>query len=361
MRLKHTAGTGRRWPTAIDVFCGAGGLSLGLRQARFRVVAAVDILPLAVESYRMNFPRIPVILGDAREPGTGSRLLRAAGLRGGELDLLAGCPPCQGFSALRTRRRGALRDDRNRLVLDFLRLVQEIRPRLVLMENVPGLRRDDLFREFTDGIAACGMLYHWGVLDTADFGMPQHRRRLVLVAARGARPRLVGSGEGRPTVRDAIGRLARSAGRSGDPLHDHGERRTQRVRAVIAAVRRDGGSRADLPDDDQLDCHRRAAPHGYGWGRHIYARMAWDSAAPTITGGCISPSKGRFLHPEQDRAITVREALSLQGFPGSHRISLRRGKYAAAEMVGNAIPPGFVAPQARMLRRLRAVSAAVAA
>ena len=360
MRSEQAARTGRRWPTAIDVFCGAGGLSLGLRQARFRVAAAVDILPLAVESYCLNFPRVPVIQGDVREPDTASRLLRAAGLREGELDLLAGCPPCQGFSAIRTRRRGAVHDERNRLVLDFLRLVREIRPRLVLMENVPGLRRDDLFREFTDGIAACGLHYDCGILDTADFGTAQHRRRLVLVAARGARPSLAGGGAERRTVRDAIGRLARSAGRSGDPLHDHGEQRAERVRAVIAAIRRDGGSRAELPENEQLECHRRVAPHGYGWGRHIYARMAWDGPAPTITGGCINPSKGRFLHPEENRAITVREALLLQGFPGGHRVSLRRGKYAAAEMVGNAIPPGFVAAQARMLRRIRNTAAGAA-
>ena len=358
---KHAAAARRRWPTAIDVFCGAGGLSLGLRQARFRVAAAIDILSLAVESYRMNFPRVPVIHGDVREPDTASRLLRAAGLRENELDLLAGCPPCQGFSAIRTRRRGVLNDDRNRLVLDFLRLVRETRPRLVLMENVPGLRGDDLFRQFTDGITACGLLYDCDVLDTADFGAPQHRRRLVFVAARGEKPSLAGGSADRRTVRHAIGGLARSAGRSGDPLHDHGERRAKRIRAVIGAVRRDGGSRADLPEDEQLQCHRRAAVHGYGWGRHIYARMAWDGLAPTITGGCINPSKGRFLHPEEDRAITVREALLLQGFPRNHRVSLRRGKYAAAEIVGNAIPPGFVEAQARMLRRLRASATGAAA
>ena len=291
VRLKQAAGRGRRWPTAIDVFCGAGGLSLGLRQARFRVAAAVDIQPLAVESYRMNFPRVPVIRSDVREPGTASRLLRAAGLRKGELDLLAGCPPCQGFSAIRTRRRGAVHDDRNRLVLDFLRLVREIRPRLVLMENVPGLQGDDLFREFTDGIAACGMLYHCGVLDASDFGTPQRRRRLVFVAARGERPSLAEGGAEQCTVRDAIGGLARSAGRSGDPLHDHGERRAERVRTVIAAIHRDGGSRADLSDDEQLECHRRAAPHGYGWGRHIYARMAWDGPAPTSRGAASIPAR----------------------------------------------------------------------
>ena len=361
MQLSNAVRAGRRWPTAIDVFCGAGGLSLGLRRARFRVAAAIDVLPLAVESFRMNFRRVPVIQGDVREPDTASRLLRAAGLREGELDLLAGCPPCQGFSEIRTKRRGAVEDARNSLVLDFLRLVREIRPRLVLMENVPGLAADDLFREFTAGISACGMLYDSGVLDGADFGTPQQRRRLVFVAARGERPSLAGGSAERRTVRDTIAGFADSAGRSGDPLHDHGEQRAEHVRAVIAAIPKDGGSRADLPDDEQLECHRRAALHGYGWGRNIYGRMAWHGLAPTITGGCINPSKGRFLHPEEDRAITVREALLLQGFPANHRVSLRRGKYAAAEIVGNAIPPGFVEAQARMLRRMRTKVAGAAA
>ena len=306
----------------------------------------------------MNFPRVPVIQGDVREPDTASQLLRAAGLRNGELDLLAGCPPCQGFSAIRTRRREVLHDDRNNLVLDFLRLIRELRPRLVLMENVPGLGADALFKEFTDGITACGMLYDTNVLDSADFGMPQQRRRLVFVAARDEKPSLVDTGGSeRRTVRDAIGALASSAGRSGDPLHDHGEQRAEHVRAVINAIPANGGSRADLADDEQLECHRRAAAYGYGWGRNVYARMAWDRLAPTITGGCINPSKGRFLHPEEDRAITVREALSLQGFPASHQVSLRRGKYAAAEIVGNAIPPGFVEAQARMLRRIPTAAA----
>ena len=362
MQLTNAAGPSRRWPTAIDVFCGVGGLSLGLRRARFRVAAAIDVLPLAVESYRMNFPRVPVLLGDVREPDTASKLLRAASLREGELDLLAGCPPCQGFSAIRTKgRRAAVEDDRNDLVLDFLRLVRELRPRCVLMENVPGLVGADLFREFTDGIMDCGYLYDSKVLDSADFGTPQQRRRLVLVAAHGGKPSMARGDAERRTVRDAIGGLAGSAGRSGDPLHDHGEQRAERVRAVIAAIPRDGGSRADLPDDEQLECHRRAALYGYGWGRNIYARMAWDRLAPTITGGCINPSKGRFLHPEEDRAITVREALLLQGFPANHGVSLRRGKYAAAELAGNAIPPSFVEAQARILRRMPTAAAGVAA
>lgn len=308
----------------------------------------------------MNFRRVPLIRADIRET-TGSDLLGRARLEEGELDLLAGCPPCQGFSALRTKgRQTAVDDDRNDLLLEFQRLVGEMKPRFVLLENVPGLAGDDLFRQFTDGLLALGYAVESKVLDSADFGTPQRRRRLVLVAGLGSKPRLMrGEAEAR-TVRGAIGGLADSAGRSGDPLHDHGEQRTDHVRSVITSVPKNGGSRADLGPEAQLACHLRAEAGGAGWGREPYGRMAWDGVASTITGGCINPSKGRFLHPDEDRAITVREALLLQGFPPGYRLSLRRGKYAAAELVGNAIPPSFVRAQAlafrRALRPVREVS-----
>ena len=341
---------GRHWPTAIDLFCGIGGLSLGLRQARFRVAAALDVSSLATESYRMNFARVPLIRRDIRTV-TGPDLLRRARLEKGELDLLAGCPPCQGFSALRTKgRQSAVDDHRNDLLLEFLRLAGEILPRYVLLENVPGLARDDLFRQFTDGLGALGYGVADSVLDSADFGTPQRRRRLVLVAGFESQPRLVQGEEERRTVRHAIGGFGGTAGRSGDLLHDHGEQRAEHVQSVIESIPKDGGSRADLGPDAQLECHRQAEAHGAGWGREPYGRMAWDGIASTITGGCVNPSKGRFLHPDEDRAITLREALLLQGFPADHRVSLKRGKYAAAELVGNAIPPPFVRPQAAALR-----------
>ena len=349
-RQESAVRRGRRWPTAIDLFCGVGGLSLGLRQARFRVAAALDVSRLATESYRMNFRRVPLIRRDIRAV-TGSDLLRRARLDAGELDLLAGCPPCQGFSALRTKgRQSAVDDDRNDLLLEFLRLAKEILPRFVLLENVPGLARDDLFRQFTDGLEALGYGVANDVLDTADFGTPQRRRRLVLVAGFESQPRLTHGEAARRTVRDAIGGFAGTAGRSGDPLHDHGEQRAEHVRSVIESIPKDGGRRADLGPDEQLECHRQAEETGAGWGREPYGRMAWDGVASTITGGCVNPSKGRFLHPDEDRAITLREALLLQGFPPDHRLSLRRGKYAAAELVGNAIPPLFVRAQASPLR-----------
>ena len=298
----------------------------------------------------MNFPRVPLIRRDIRTV-TGADLLCRAGLEEGELDLLAGCPPCQGFSALRTKgRQSAVDDDRNDLLLEFLRLAEEILPRFVLLENVPGLAGDDLFSQFTDGLEALGYDVAKDVLDSADFGTPQRRRRLVLVAGFESQPQLTQGKPERRTVRDAIGGVAGTAGRSGDPLHDHGEQRAKHVRSVIESVPKDGGSRADLGPDEQLKCHRQAEKDGAGWGREPYGRMAWDGIASTITGGCVNPSKGRFLHPDEDRAITLREALLLQGFPPDHRLSLKRGKYAAAELVGNAIPPPFVRAQAWPLR-----------
>ena len=298
----------------------------------------------------MNFPGVPLLRRDIRSV-TGPDLLRRARLDEGELDLLAGCPPCQGFSALRTKgQQSAVDDVRNDLLLDFLRLAKEILPRFLLLENVPGLARDNLFKQFTDGLEALGYGVADGVLDSADFGTPQRRRRLVLLAGLDCQPQLTRGAAATRTVREAIGAFAGTAGHSGDPLHDHGERRAEHVRSIIESIPKNGGSRADLGPDEQLECHRQAHAAGAGWGREPYGRMAWDGIASTITGGCVNPSKGRFLHPEEDRAITLREALLLQGFPPDHRLSLRRGKHAAAELVGNAIPPPFVTAQASPLR-----------
>lgn len=146
------------------------------------------------------------------------------------------------------------------------------------------------------------------------------------------------------TVRDTIGALAK-AGRSGDPLHDCPETRGPRVLNLLVRVPKDGGSRSDLGSENQLACHQRC--DGF---KDVYGRMSWDDVAPTITSGCVNPSKGRFVHPDQNRSITLREAAMLQGFPRSYKFSLRRGKFAAAEMIGNALPPEFVKRHALQIR-----------
>jgi DNA (cytosine-5)-methyltransferase 1 len=147
-------------------------------------------------------------------------------------------------------------------------------------------------------------------------------------------------------VRDAIGSLP-APGASGDPLHDLAEARSDRVRRLIAAVPADGGSRKDLDAEFTLPCHARL--RGFF---DVYGRMRWSEVAPTITGGCVNPSKGRFLHPDQDRAITLREAALLQSFPADYAFSMRRGKYAAAALIGNALPPEFIRRQGEAVRDL---------
>lgn len=333
------------YPTAIDLFAGAGGLTLGLRRARFRVVGAVEVDPLAAETYRANCPGVRLWESDIRELSV-ARVLRELSLKPGRLDLLAGCPPCQGFSSLRSLNGGrTVSDERNDLVFEFERFVRGLRPRTVMLENVPGLATDARLASLTRALEDMGYRIVTKVLDASLFGVPQRRRRMILVAGRRQAISLAPEGTPTLTVRDAIGDLA-PAGMSGDPLHDIDEQRQPHIWSLIACVPKDGGSRADLGPKAQLACHRRC--DGFS---DVYGRMSWDEVAPTITSGCINPSKGRFLHPDEDRAITLREAALLQGFPSTYRFSLARGKYKAAEMIGNALPPEFVKRHALEIRR----------
>ncbi len=327
----------RKCPRAIDLFSGCGGLTLGLREAGFDVVGAVEIDPAAVKTYKANHPNVHVEQVDIRKlSATGLR--RALKMRRGELDLLAGCPPCQGFSALRTRN-GANRnrDARNNLVHEMLRFARAFRPKAVMMENVPGLVGRKPFDDLCAGLRQLGYRVMFAVKDAAQFGVPQRRRRLILLAGLGFDIQFATETRRVRTVRGAIGRLARP-GRSRDALHNLPEKeRTARIQRLIRDVPKDGGSRADLPRSRQLQCHIRC--NGF---KDIYGRMAWTKVAPTITSGCFNPSKGRFLHPEEDRAITMREAALLQSFPRNYMFDLSAGKEAVALMIGNALPPEFI-------------------
>lgn len=334
--------------TAIDLFAGAGGLSCGLRAEGFAIRAAVELDPTSASSYRLNHPDTPVLVTDVRKV-TGPVLLDAASLSRRSLDLLTGCPPCQGFSSLRTRRRLVERPDpRNDLIFEVLRLARSLRPRAVVIENVPGLAENQRFSDFCDGLRRSGYRYEHAVFDATDFGVPQRRKRLVLLALRGANipPSWCATPSLSRTVREAISDLG-PAGHSGDELHDLPETRSPSVVARIRATPPNGGSRRDLPQEQQIACHTRS--DGYS---DVYGRMAWDSVAPTITSGCHNPSKGRFLHPAEHRAITLREAALLQTFPRDYRFDLTRGKEHVAAQIGNAFPPRLIKPLARVIRGL---------
>lgn len=323
-------------PLAFDLFSGCGGLTLGLEQAGFKVVGAVEIDPLAVETYEANHEDVVVWPTDIRKlsvPEVKERLR----INEGKLDLLAGCPPCQGFSSMRTLNGSKkVADLRNDLVFEFLRFVEELRPKAVMMENVPGLMQDERLAVFRRRLRCLGYLDNCKVLNAADFGVPQRRRRMVLLAGRYDRIEFAAADKRRRDVHSAISELSES-GRSGDPLHDLPEKRSPKVRDLIRSIPKDGGSRRNLSPERQLACHTKC--DGF---KDVYGRMRWRDVAPTITGGCVNPSKGRFLHPTEDRSITLREAAMLQSFPRDYRFSLRRGKMPAAEMIGNALPPEFV-------------------
>lgn len=257
-------------------------------------------------------------------------------------------PPCQGFSTHRTRNRAEAHDDeRNDLVFEIARFAEALRPRAVLLENVPGLWTDARFGRLQTKLEDLGYECRADVLDVSDYGVPQRRKRLVLVGCLDGTPPLPEPSSQRCTVRTAIAGLRAPRRKGKDALHDYPQRRSDRVAKLIRAIPRDGGSRSSLPEGMQLGCHKRV--DGY---HDVYGRMAWDKVAPTITSGCTNPSKGRYLHPEQNRAITLREAACLQTFPTSYRFELAGGRGRAALMIGNAVPPLFAEHTARGLMKI---------
>lgn len=332
-------------PTAIDCFAGCGGMSLGLRQAGYEVVGAIEIDPDAVAVYEANHKGVYTWTQDIRSV-TAGQILKTLGLRQGQLDLLGGCPPCQGFSTLRTYNgKRWTRDKQNDLIFEFQRLVLGLLPKRVMMENVPGLFKNSRLKKFQAALERAGYAVKAEVLNVAEFGVPQRRHRMVLLASRVSSVEFAKPTNKVRTVRDAIESLPRP-GKSGDALHDLPENRTNKVAARIRSVPLNGGSRSSLPERLRLDCHKKS--DGF---KDVYGRMAWDEPAPTITTGCFNPSKGRFLHPSANRAITMREAALLQSFPKSYKFPAELGKVRAAMMIGNALPPEFIRRHALMLAK----------
>jgi len=329
---------------AIDLFSGCGGLSLGLKGAGFAVVAAVEIDRKAQQTYRLNHPDVRLYAEDIRKLDP-VLMLQDANLEVGELDLLAGCPPCQGFSRLRTKNKmTSVSDDRNDLVEDFLRFIGVMKPKTVMLENVPALAKDARFLNMQCQLHTLGYQTVVHVLDAADYSVPQRRKRLIMLASRVHAPVVAEKAKKRITVRRALKGMV-EPGQGGDKLHGLGENRSKKVQDIIALIPKDGGSRSDLPSKYQLDCHKRS--DGFS---DVYGRLSWDDVSPTITSGCSNPSKGRFLHPVQNRTISLREAAILQGFPRSYKFDVAHGKESIALMIGNALPPPFITAHASALR-----------
>jgi DNA (cytosine-5)-methyltransferase 1 len=315
---------------------------MGFAECGIRPVAAVESDARAAQSYAKNLGVLPLV-EDIRLV-RGATILDMAGLRRGACLLLFGCPPCQSFTILRRGiSSGQLDDPRNGLPSEYLRLVESILPRHIAFENVPGMiepRWRSQFDALLSGLKALGYSCTWDVIDAAKYGVPQHRRRLLVIGSRLTEPKLPipthGTEKGRlpfSTVRQTIEDLPPlQAGERdpGDPYHRarrHSALALRRLRAVP-----EGGGRKDLPSELELNCHR-----GHSGHYDIYGRMWWDRPAPTLTSGCTNITRGRFAHPQQDRAITLREAMRLQSFPD--RAVLVGTDDGMALQIGNAVPP----------------------
>ncbi len=335
--------------TALDLFCGAGGLTVGLKQAGFTVLAGIEINPLAAETYSLNHKDHFLFQNDIRKLSPYEVMVNL-NIKPGELDLLAGCPPCQGFSSHRTRNKTiSLDDDRNDLIFEFVKYIEAFLPKTIMMENVPALAKDDRIKKAMNKLERIGYYIDENsiqIKDAADYGVPQRRKRLIFKASRYGKIENPKINSRKITVKDAIGNLA-EAGKSGDWLHDYPEARTEKTKKIISLIPKNGGSRSDLPIEYWLPCHKKN-PGGY---KDVYGRMSWNDVAPTITGGCSNPSKGRFLHPEFNRTITLREAALLQTFPSKYKFSRKASKDNIALMIGNALPPEFIKRQAVEFRK----------
>lgn len=340
--------------TAVDLFSGGGGLTLGMMRAGFDVVAAVEVDKSACETYGANHRNVTALQDDIRtldKHDVGGRV------DGRKIDLLGGCPPCQGFTSLIARYK---RDDpRNQLVLELARLTEELRPRAVMMENVPGLAGTQIYRELRRRLSAAGYQLVDEVLQVADYGVPQSRRRLVLLGGLGfgiemPRPthsRKAHSGTARwRTVRDAIGHMSPNPPTLGEARDNGGVRHANWhvVRSLspanVARIRaaEPGKTWPHLPERLRPTCHRG----DYKGFTNVYGRMEWDRPSPTITSGCTTLSKGRFGHPEEDRTISVREAGLLQTFPEDYVFDTPYMEHVCS-IIGNALPCDFAEVVAR--------------
>lgn len=344
-------------PTAIDLFCGAGGLTLGLKKANFEVVAGLERFDNVARTYHRNHPEVHLIVDDVRNV-SGQRILNEVKLK--EIDLIAGCPPCQGFSKLTDKYRRE--DSRNDLVFEMAKIIKDIQPKMVMMENVPGLMKGRgklIFNDFTTMLDDMGYVVRADVLQMADYGIPQSRKRLVLLAGKGFEiplPKPTHAYKADPKkglkqwltmndIRDQLDSL-------GDPIRFsqaqswggaqkfnwHVVRDLEEISLKRLKALKEGEGRLSLPPELRPKCHK-GGDEGF---ENVYGRLSWSQTPPTMTGGCTTPCKGRFGHPNPDqiRTISVREAALIQTFPKKYRFELDKIEDVCT-MIGNALPPKF--------------------
>jgi DNA (cytosine-5)-methyltransferase 1 len=334
----------------FDFFSGCGGTASGFRNAGLDVVFGMDIDPDAAATFKLNLPTVQFHEGDIRDLPTES-LTPLIGARDQPL-LFSGCAPCQPFSKQNRQRKAV--DPRRTLLAEFGRFVEAWLPEYVFIENVPGMQKvttvDGPLRAFVKLLNAHEYHVEIGILPALWFGVPQTRERLVLLASRVSIITLPKATHGTPkrpfvTVADRIANLPPlAAGETdpNDPDHQAAQLSEENLRRIRATP--EGGGRQHWPKHLWLPCHKDHTGH-----TDVYGRLAWEKPAAGLTTRCISYSNGRFGHPDQHRAISVREAACLQTFPRRYRFV---GSLASrARQIGNAVPPRMARAIGAHIRR----------
>ncbi|WP_261533795.1 DNA cytosine methyltransferase [Burkholderia multivorans] len=320
---------------AVDLFCGVGGLSYGLASAGIKVVAGIDVDPACQYPYETNV-KATFLCQNIRDV-TGSDLGKLYSK--GAVKLLAGCAPCQPFSTLAKGKKNK-KDEKWGLLEEFGRLVEELAPELVTMENVPRVANHGPFKVFLATLKKHGYKYDWDRIKCADIGVPQTRSRFVLVASKIGDITLPVRKDPHVSVKDAIGHLPPvKAGQSAgdDPLHKARALSALNLKRIRAS--RPGGTWEDWPLELRAPCHLKSNGKSF---RSVYARMSWELPAPTITTQAHNFGTGRFGHPKQDRALTLREAAILQSFPDGYEFvppEVDPSFSVVGRLIGNAVPP----------------------
>jgi len=322
--------------SCVDLFCGAGGLTHGFVLEGLPVVAGIDLDPACRFPYEAN--------NQARFVEQDIGKVTAEELKNlfGDADLtvLAGCAPCQPFSTYAQRYETDGKDGKWGLLYHFARLAKEANPDVITMENVPTVAKHEVFHDFVLSLKELGYHVWFDVVDSSKFGVPQTRNRMVLLASKLGDIRMLPPSTIKPkTVRQAISHLrVLKAGESAprDKLHATATLSEKNLMRIKAS--KPGGTWRDWPESLVADCHKAKSGKTYAG---VYGRMEWDKPGPTMTTQCYGFGNGRFGHPEQDRAISLREAAILQSFPRSYHFIQDDGEVnftVLGRLIGNAVP-----------------------
>lgn len=321
----------------VDLFCGIGGLTCGLEAAGLNVIAGYDLDSSCEYTYEHN--NSAIFINRNIEEVEGKEI--KSFLRGYDVKILAGCAPCQPFSRHQKDKKNRKKHKDWKLLYQFGRLIKEVKPHIVSMENVPELEEEKVFEDFVQVLKDLNYKVTYKIVDAADYGVPQRRKRLLLLASKRKKIEFIEPTHQKPvTVRQVIGNLPPiDAGQQNpnDNLHTTAALSRKNIERIQHSVQ--GGTWRDWPEELMLECHKKTSGQSYP---SVYGRMSWDDVAPTITTQFIGYGTGRFGHPVQDRALTLREGALLQTFPPNYSF-VPDGEVIVlkniATHIGNAVPP----------------------